>query len=256
MRSKHVLRTLGVSLLAALGLMAFAVASVQAANLKPSEHVHGEILILGKKLQATATGAGEGEGRLLVASLGIEITCPDFEVIEGLVNQTAAKGHGTADVLFLGCQVYAIEKTAPFNLTSKTVPPETLPCLPLDSVTAKDGHIRAKALLLVVLHENKDYLIAEAVNLTGPLAKIVFSPGTGCPIPLKPEVSGEVAFEINTGDKHTGLEVVEPLITGGSKTVQELLGVKLLYGVNESFIDGSAKLKLTGAHLGCIWGVL
>lgn len=252
--SKHALKTLGLSLMMALGLMAFAVGSAQAENLTPASRIHGKILILGKELKATVTGVAETTGVLLVPSLGIEISCPTFTVIEGVVNGTAAIGHGVGVVLFEGCQVFPIEKVLPFNLTSK----EPLPCLPLDSVTGKDGHIRAQALLLVALHENKDYLIAEPLNLAGPLSTIKFSEKTGCPIPLKQEVTGEIAFLINTGDLHNGgVAVKQILISGGDhKLLQELFGIKLLYGINEAFIDGSANLSLTGEHKECTWDVL
>ena len=257
--SKHVLRVLGLSLMAALGLMAVAASGAQAANLTPAEWKHGKILILGKVLHASVTGKSEEPpGKLLVPALGIEITCASFDVNSGLVNFTAEEGHGEATVLFLGCKVFPIEKVLPFNLTSS----EPLPCLPLDSMNGEDGSIHAKALVLVVLHENdaktekKTYLIFEDPNLVPPISRIVISPGTGCPIPLKPEVKGQVPFLIETGDLQNGPAVLEPLIKADGHALPPLFGAKLLYGTNEAFIDGSAKLKLTGAHLGCTWGFI
>jgi hypothetical protein len=242
---------MGLSLMAALGLMAFAVAGAHAANLKISEHVRGESLILGKSLKASSSGATEGGVGILVPNLGMEISCTSFDVLEGVLNPTGEKGHGASTLLFLGCKVFPIEKVAPFKLTSENA----LPCLPLDSVSGEDGSIREKALNLVIVHEKKDYLVFESV--TGvPFAEIIFSAGTGCPLPLKTVTTGQYGFEIVTGDTHTGSEVTEPLITAGNKSTQELLGLKLLYGANEAFLDGSAKLVLTGEHKGCTWGFL
>ena len=251
--SKHVLRVLGLSLMAALGLMAVAASGAQAANLTPAEWKHGKILILGKVLHASVTGNAETPLSLLVPSLGIEITCNNLDVTSGLVNFTAAEGHGEATLLFLECKVFPIEKVLPFKLTSS----EPLPCLPLDSVNGEDGSIHIKALVLVVLHEGKDYLVFEDPGLVPPISKIVFSPGTGCPIPLKPEVKGQIPFLVETGDLHNaGVEVTKILIKGDGHSLPPLLGTKLLYGANEAFADGSANLELSGEHKGCKWGVL
>jgi hypothetical protein len=253
--SKHVLRALGLSLLAALGLMAFAAAGAQAANLT-APWTHSKIIILGKeKLEASVTGEADGKGTLLVPGLGIEITCDSFDVTGGLVNFTSEEGHGEGLVLFLKCLVYAIEKTLPFKLTSET----PLPCLPLDVKNGEDGSIHAEALFLVVLHEGLNYLIAEQVKLieTLPLSEIVFSPGTGCPIPLKPKVFGSVPFLIEKGDLVHNQEDVIVLIKGDGHSLPPLFGTKLLYGAaTEAYLDGSASLKLIGAHLGCKWGVI
>jgi hypothetical protein len=135
---------------------------------------------------------------------------------------------------------------------------KALPCEPLDSGSGKAGHILVDALILIVLHEKKVYLIFEQLNLEAavPLSTIKYTSGTGCPLPLKQEVSGRLVFEINSGDLNTGAEVKEPLITSGSKATQELFTSSVLYGVNPSFLDGSATLALGGIHLGCTWGVI
>ncbi len=254
MQNKHVVKVLGLSLMAALGLMAFTAVGAQAANLSPP-FTHGKTFVLGVNTGLTSViGTAEGTGTLLVPALSVEISCTDFEVLNGTVN---SEGHGTAKVLFLGCQVFSIN--AKGELTSA----EPLPCQLLDSVSGKVGHVTAEALVLVALHENKDYLIFEQLNLveTTPLATLKYTAGTGCPIPLKQEVKGRVVFEILTGDKHNGGAEVENAvgakIQGGSKVTQELFTSKLLYGINESFIDGKANLKLTAeAQKNCKWGVL
>lgn len=253
MRGKNLLKALGLSLMAALGLMAFTAVGAQAANLTPAQQVHGDIYVLGSKtttaLDAKVEGTQVGTGILSVPALAIEINCTSFKVISGLLGEA---GHGTAEVLFEGCVVNGINEKG--ELTG------VLPCTPLDSGAVKtEGHIRAKALVLVILHENKDYLLFEQVNLESaqPLSLIEFKSGTGCPLPLKPKVTGSVNFEILTGDKHSGgAEVVEPLIKASNKAGQELLSDALLYGINPAFLSGHAKLFLIGAHKGCTWGVL
>ncbi len=253
MHAKYIPRALAIALVTMIGPMTFTAVGVQAANLSPP-FTHGKTFVLGAKTGLTSViGTAEGSWSILVPALSVETSCTDFEVLNGTMN---VEGHGTIKILFLGCQIFSIN--AKGELTSS----EPLPCQLLDSVSGKVGHMTFEGLTLIALHENKDYLIFEQLNLveTTPLATFKYTSGTGCPIPLKQEAKGRIVFEFLTGDKHSGGAEVENSvgvkIQGGSKATQELFTSKYLYGINESFIDGKANLKLTGAQALCKWGVL
>ncbi len=253
MHGKHALRSLALWFMAVVGLMAFTAAGAQAANLSPP-FTHGKTFVLGVNTGLTSiTGAAVGSWSILVPAMSFESTCTDFEVLNGTMS---AEGHGTIEILFLGCQIFAIN--AKGELTSK----EPLPCQLLDATSGKVGHLTVKGLTLIVLHENKDYLILEQLNLeeTQALGILKYTSGTGCPLQLKQEMKGRIVFEIITGDKHNGGVEVENsaglLIKAGNTAVQELFTSGLKFGINSSSIDGHATLKLAGAQINCKWGVL
>jgi len=235
----------------AFSLMAFTAVGAQAANLSPP-FTHGKTFVLGVNTGLTLiTGTAVGAWTILVPALGFETVCSDIEVPSATMS---AEGHGTITLLLLGCEIWSI------NAEGKLI--EKLPCQLLDAVSGKIGHVTVKALTLIVLHENKDYLILEQINLEAvPMATLKYTSGTGCPIPLKQDVLGRVVFEILTGDKHNGGVEVENsvglLIKAGSKAVQELFTSELKFGPGTSFIHGHAVLKLTSeAQKNCKWGVL
>ncbi len=234
MHSKRVFRVLGVSLMAALGLMALTAVGAQAAEFK--------ILGTGVATEETVNGKAEGVGLLKVPALSIEIVCQKFSIPNTPITRILSSGVVHVTVLFEECVVWSI-KPGTLELI------EILPCLVLPS-----HHITATALGQVVLHnaETETY-----IKFTGePFANVEFEAGKGCPIPLKPVIKGSAAFKVVTGNlAKGGAEVKEPLLQS-SEAIQALLGAKLLYGTNEAFVSGSGTAALSGAKIGCTWGAL
>lgn len=237
---QYSLKVLGLSVLAALGLMAFAAVGAQA----------GEVLVLGK--QATVgqeiSGSQEGEGKLLVPALKLEIRCANFDVLEGKITKSGTEAEGKGAILYLGCTAWGLnaEKTALIELTS---------CHLLDnSGTEKD--ITAKAILKIDLKEGSTLIVASPEVAGTNFAKIKFTAGLGCTLTTPIEIKGEAGFKVITGNlQGGGAAVVEPLVES-SEAIQKSKGLVLKYGANESFIDGSGKLVLKGTNVGCTWGAL
>jgi len=246
---KHMLRALGLSLLAALGLMAFTAAGAQAEALKG---VAGKIKVLGVDAVGPITVLGEQEklGTLLVPGLKFEIVCEKVDVLEGKII-SGAKGEGLAELLYLECVTWNL------GLTVK------LPCELLEDASPfAAGSILAKVKLLVVLHEvsagvSDTYILATADNEKeeGALASILYSTPSECPLPKLTEVKGSVVFKVTLGD----LSLKQPeelyvLATASQELSSSgLFTDKLFYGVNEAFIDGSALLWLASD---CNWGLI
>ncbi len=233
---KHVLRTLGLSLMAALGLVALFASTASAADL--TVPIHGKLLVLGSEdLTAGVTGK-LGLGQLLVAGLSIEIHCVKGTVVSASITEPLL-GEGLGIFLFEECKVYPINP-ATGVLTSA----EPLACNIING--GENRHITAIAKIRVVQHEGVKYLLAELEKEI----EIEFKSGEGCPIPLKPKIKGTYAFEVTQAHQ----EVLT--ITAGLEPLQKLLGDKLLYGTNVGIIHGTGTAQLTGVHEKCTWGVV
>jgi len=198
---KHMLRALGLSLIAALGLMGLTAGGAQAEALKG---VAGKIKVLGVDAAAgtTITGEQEGQGTLLIPALNTEIVCDKFKVLEGKV-LSGSKGEALAELLYEECAYWAT-KGVNQELTTK------LPCEILEEGTKAKGAILAKAKLLVVLHEvsagvSDTYILASADNETeiGTIASISVTTPSDCPLPKLVEV-GTVVFKVTLGDLALG----------------------------------------------------
>jgi len=239
---KHLLRVLGLSLLAAVGLMAFAAAGAQAA---PETRILGSSALA---INETVGGSQIGTGALKVPALSVEIVCNTLSVTEGKILEPSL---ALGKILFEGCVVWSIEK-----VTLKLI--EVLPCQILDSKNGnKIGHITAAAFLKVFLHtDGRTYLLASPDPAGSAFAVVNYTSGTGCPIPLKQEVTGNTVFKVVTGDLTVGPEVLEPEIENNEAIAKLFPADVLKYGINEAFVINKALLKLTGAHKGCKWGVL
>jgi hypothetical protein len=239
---KHTLKALGLSLIAALGLMAFSAGAAQAGEIQ----VEGSAaLATGRTVNATQ----EGEGTLLVPSLNIEIVCKKLTAANTTVT-SGPLGTASAEVLYEECVVWSIQKE-----TEKLIEVLTSCQILASGATKTKGHITAKGVGKIILHNanTETFLLAEGA----PFATVEFTKGIGCALTNPVKVSGAVVFKVVTGNliPSAANKVVKPLIEA-SKTLQKLIGDKLLYGVNEAFIDGSALLELTGSHAGLKWGAL
>ena len=161
-----------------------------------------------------------------------------------------------ADAKLLYKECKAFELKAPLS---------ELPCHVSDVGGGKPEklHITTSEVLIkpIEFHPTKPEKSDFGILATVPEFFINFLSGTGCPLPLKNKISGQVCGLIEPATNDT----VRPLVLF-SQAIQELdpckleaTGTKddvLLYGINEAFIDGSVELFLNGEkHKGLTLGV-
>lgn len=211
-KRKHGLGLLGLLAVSVLGVMVFASSALA---LVPKFLTNGTLVAL-----ATIEGEQEGIGILLVSKLNTEIKC-EKGAIKGMI-----KTGEDAEVssLFEECTVLEI-----------TEPLAELPCHVVDTQKASALlHITVLNALLKPV-EFSDGSLGILAFTSGVFVN--FLSGTGCPLPLKTELKGSVCAKITAGNN-----TKEPLVQL-SETIQKAAGCqdKLLYGLQEAFIDGSAK---------------
>lgn len=224
----HGLKVLGLALLSALSMMAFAVAGAQAQL--PGESKLGSVTVGGvpaTELPATATGTQNGAGSLLVPGRNLKLECKTGHVSEGKINNST---DASGKVTFLECVSLDLEKGT------------ALPC-----ETVGLGTISATALLLPILHGGVNYVLAEPQSGTS-FTTVEYKEGTECALPLKNPVTGSITAQTSE------LEGVSPTLTF-SPEIQLLTGDVLRYGGFASYIHANATVKLTGAHEGKVLGI-
>jgi hypothetical protein len=230
---------LGLLVVAVLGVMALA-ASAQALTPKFNKGA-------GETGEFEVTGTQEGTGTLLVPASNLSLQCPEFEVNEGIALTGGLIAH--FKLLYKNCKPFEHKE-----------PKAELPCHVSDVAGGKPEllHITASFLALPVEISAGVYgILVEKISV-----QINFLSGTGCPLPLKNTIKGEVCFKITAGNDTT-----EPLIQS-NETIQgecpavplegagEPVKDKLLFGVNPAFIVSSAVLQGKGAAAGKTIGVL
>ncbi len=231
--ARNRLRPLGLSFLAALGLMAFTAVGAQGQSagiwfdlVKPSED-QGEIH------QATFTGTQEGQGSLLVPKLNMAIECEAADVEEGKLE---LGGVGHAQLKFLNCIV------------------RSAALVTLGACKINEGKtITAKVKLLARLaeaHGNEVFVLAEALTGTSWASlKVENETGKFCSLSGEYSLSGTLALKILPG--HEKVQLLIPY------TNQALLGdAGLKVGENPATLDASATAELTGplGLAGSLWG--
>ena len=225
--AKRGLKALGLSLMAAMGLMAFTAVSAQAvtwdiggAEIKANETATG-------KLKAGQTAL------LLVPAQNLVIHCTGFTVNEGTI-RTDNTAH--AKLTYTGC-------------TSKVKGVESPACVP--------DILPVSAKILPILHSSKVYLLAEPLTAGSNFTVIHMNEDT-CALPPLPAVTGSVVFECE--DAGTGLQkdCKEPAILQLVRPAPPALftGDTLKYGLNAAEIHGKAELSLTGGGLGKTFNAL
>jgi len=241
--SKFGLRALGLAIVAALGLMAFSAVGAQAAEFKilASGALVSNEGVTGRLVTGTVS-------TLLVPGRSLTIRCSGLKVLSGTL---ISSKEGLGALEYTGC--------AAFNSASKEEK-EELPCeiIPGKTITAKAKLLPHAANQ--VLAEPDLSVEEEKAKTTLPFTTVEFKSGTGCALPLKNEVKGSIVGEVSPAG-----ESVKPklLLT---KALQEATGSEpekgvfkgdvLLFGTFRSFIDGEGEVELTGAHIGCKFGVL
>jgi prepilin-type processing-associated H-X9-DG protein len=231
---KHALKTLGLSLLAALGLMAVVAGSAQAA---------GEVKVAGSTSLATGatfSGVQEGLGTLLVPAINFRIVCHSGKVLSATV-LSGPLGTALGTVKFEECLAQD-ESGNPLN----------------DCVIEEGKTITAKGSLQVLLHNNDSYILATGdLGPENEFAVVKIEQPSLCPIgTLTMRVKGTLGFKVLAGDLTLGGAEVEKILIDTSQAIQSLLGDTVKFGANTAFLDGSAEVSLTGAHVGMKWGML
>jgi len=244
---KQGLKALGLSLLAVLGLMAFAASGAQAS---------GKVLVEGLTPPFTVgiTGGTDAltSDRLWILNLNMELACPETTVTEGLLTSV---GHMSATVKFGNCTVQGT--TAAGALIGSS-------CVP------NPNSVTFKVLALVILHEGNTKLTLDGLGgeehklPKNGLPYLLFTPPDGltfltvtnsdeeCLLPESATVKGCFVAKFHT----TGDQAVHLIDTRG---MLSLFGCELRYGSNVAHLEGDKLLELTnsahGNHKGLKWGV-
>ena len=209
-------RVFGLSILGIVSMMAMFAVSAQAAEFWVKEK--------GNVLLATATGAQEGEGILLVPGRNLTLKCAAGDVKEGSEIKTASEG--LAKILFLTCKAFS-------HKTGSAIPCEVL-------------NPEATAIISPVVHEGLPYVLAKADGGTNFTTVVMH--GELCPLPLESPVTGTLAAKVTTNG--AVVDLIE-----SSEAIQKLLGDVLKFGEFEAFVIAKATIELTGAHKGLNFGV-
>jgi len=241
------LRALGLSLIAALGLMGLTAAGAQGVALSG---VAGKMLIGGAEAPVGTTVLAEQEGSatLSVPALNFEIACEKLKVLEGKV---IGKGRALATLLHEGCVAWGTKLNAKGEqeLTVK------LPCEILEDASPfVGGTILDKIVLLTVLHEVSAGVSDTFILVTGdkegteegPLASVLFTTPSECPLPKLSQILGSYVFKVTLGDLNLGQKEELYVLATASKALSSsgLFTDKLQFGILDMFIEGSTLLWL------------
>jgi hypothetical protein len=233
---------------AVLGVLAFA-SSAQAIPLQSGFFIGGAqagallATLGGKQISPAAT--------LLVPALKIEINCKKFSVPKGSIESATL---AEAQLLYEECTVLT-------NEGAKLE--ETLCELVVNHTGDNKHHITATGKILPA--ELTDGTPAVLVEGT---AVVLTKEGTGCVLPKTTNIKGEICLKVLKN--HTAEPEVESsqaiqescrprsaLESTEEKTVAEGgIKDKVLFGINESFLDTKASVIATGVHLGKTLGIL
>jgi hypothetical protein len=233
------LRALGLSLLAALGLMAFMAAGAQAYWL-----VEGKILA---KAEAVAVKT-HVKGSLLVPNQKLVVLC-DVIQAAGLTLVPGGEKEGLAEgsVSFSECETHQNGKPAPV-------------CDPQEPIVAG-----GKAHIVLHGDPSRNYVLFEpATGLSGVFTHVTLGKGL-CALPKLNEVTGTLMAECL---KNSNLEKVdcglgtlqsEPLLQavvsqgeGDPETLFPEHGLR--FGANPAILDGVAGVRLNENHPNAPWG--
>jgi hypothetical protein len=218
---RYVLKVLGLSLLAVVGLMSFSAAA----------QAH-EWLIEKKVLGTGGWGLAEAPldgtvllSLLLVSGLGLEIHCKG-----GHFSGTILKGGGShALILYEGCTVVGAS-----------------PVCTVKSPGRLNGFIHFEALGELIEHAKVMY--NKFVPKTEPNFGKIEILGSECPlVGLSANVTGSLASKVGAEALFQLVESVDALLT------QPLLGVALHFGEEPANLDGIAHVRLLGAVSDKAW---
>jgi hypothetical protein len=219
-------RLLGLVVVAALGVMAFA-ASAQAVapgfliNKKP---VGSLLALVTGKIEAGTVGT------IKVAGLNFELNCTSFTTHEGHISSNT---HAKAVLLYTGCSTLSLSALTEMDChVQEPVTAEAL-LLPAETTAGGPAILAESIKALVTLHLKGTPVLKEKP----------------CIWPLDNTITGTACFEITPATNDTKL----PLLIAGaicSGSVDELK-----YGSQTATLEGKAELLLTGPHHGTPLGV-
>ena len=218
--AKRGLKALGLSLMAAMGPMAFTAVSAQAvtwdingSEIKANETITG-------KLKAGQTAL------ILIPAQNLVVHCTGFNVNEGTL-RTDNTGH--AKIAYTGCT------TKIKGVESPGCAPEILP---------------AAAKISPILHSGKVYFLVEPLTAGQPYAVLHYDEET-CPLALA-SVVGTVVFECEnagSGAQKDCKEAASPQLIRPAPPAL-FLSDTLKYGLNAAEIHGKVELSLNGPNIG------
>ncbi len=220
------LKALGLSILAALGLMVTTAGGAQAS---------GTFLIQGLAPPWThlITGAGENnlDSYLLILKLNVKISCHAVS-LTGTIKNT---GHGHVS----------------FKLSS---------CLVTDSASESVGctlaePIEFRYLVLAILHNSKPYLLFSPLD--GLAGGTIKASGEFCTLPKEATIKGSFVTWISNpdGDDVTKLISTKAIPPAQKPTMLELFpGDALMYGSHVMHLIFDANVALAGPGEGRAWG--
>ena len=197
-------------------------------------------------LKASVSAQQIGRGTLSIPSLQLEINCEKFTIVSGSISSGT---DGEAELLYEECTVLA---TKPLE--------EAAGCEIIVNHTGDNRHhITAKALLLPAeLTDGAPAMLAEKFEV-----KVLTATEKGCLLPKTTTIKGEFCLKVDQNNTTEPELFASQAIQGMCKerpsleSSSEGAGVKdkLLFGLNEGFVESKAKVSLTGAHKGLTLGV-
>jgi hypothetical protein len=232
---KRGLKALGLSFLAALGLMAFMAAGAQANWL---------VLSAGTQLESnenvTVKTHEDLEFKLLVAAQALEILCLTVESDGLKLKGLSALAEGAVN--FRKCKTWQVVKG---------VNTEQKGCVPNEPILAGG---KGK----VVLHNSLNWALLEPTAVGGAFTTIVFNPAT-CALAEENEVTGSLLSECGhlTGGAFVAEDCATLALTHLLRAAanQALLSDGLFFGANGAVLDGIAAASLAGPNESdAVWG--
>ncbi len=265
----HGLKAICLSLMAAIGLMAFT-ATAQAAELELRSRHQAILLNSGTFLKTgtvtPAVGKQLGTFILRIPGKNTELRCEIGTVSEASAeNETDTKKNpageelteasssglsamGKGKIQFSKCKVF-VESTGLENAACTKAFNENN-----GEKIGSEAAPSAKVLVLFLLHFHRSTIAGEVLEhhvwivRDTPLAGTAFTTlkfGGTCSLPEKVEITGSVATEVPTTDaavqtvKFDGASAAGKAVTKDAKTL-------LKFGANEAFIKGEIELELAG----------
>lgn len=223
----HGIKILGLSLLAALGLLTVTAAAAQAGEFRVEKSTFASKGIMSETFQGTA-----GKTQFSVSWLGFEISCSGAE-LSGTISQG---GSTSAKAKFNECQVVG-------NKFCKIYPTSS-------DRTAKTnaGQIPIQGNGELLLHAGSHYVKFPSQQFT----VLFMTIGGGCTLPAEMIAAGSAAVKFSSALS----ELVEQPFAAATGAESALLKVSVTCGGEPAEILGSSgTVKLSGANTGKTWGL-
>lgn len=236
---KHRISLFALALLAVLSATMFAASAAQAVG-EPLEwgisfKTLGELGLT----EESVTGENEGVSTFSVPAQKLEINCKNLDIFEANITTSGA---GKATLLYLECTV----------LENVAGPPVQLGEMPCEVV---GGDITIKVKMQGLKHNSEKFLLFSPLSGTT-LTTIEYKKGTGCPVLLKVELKGTIAFQLETFVMVNPLKPTADTGSMAGKTLQTLFGASLKYGLSEMFLKTKMLMELNGPKHKETWGVI